>query len=435
MDILWTMFISSNSLFLLFITIEHFKKDLFSRRLQCALLKLAVFFSVFPMVFIKFAIQAIMDEFWPVRDPMFFKIEGKSPLIAKTPEALHTNMAFKLTYAVFILWLCVALFVFVRYVIILIKLKRTIVNSTSENVPEELLKIAEEQRKELNLRRKVELRVAKAELSPFTLGIFKPIVVIPAIKDLEKQKLLITHELYHIKRRDGLMKLIAMVSKTIYWFNPLSHKLYARLDLAMECSCDELVIKNMDKEKRKKYAFLIYDMAEFNLDYPAILTVSLSNDKEKLKERGELIVRNTKKTSKYAFFLSLGLILVSSFPIFASERVQIFSCNEEQYEFFLVEGEDDSVEFLLPGQQKRFAKIEYPVQFIDEDGNVYNVENIHTREACTNHNYVSGKVTKHIKNSDGSCEVRYYDGKRCSTCGHVVYGRLTDSEYHETCPH
>ena len=170
-------------------------------------------------------------------------------------------------------------------------------------MPEELLKIAEEQRKELNLRRKVELRVAKAELSPFTLGIFKPIVVIPAIKDLEKQKLLITHELYHIKRWDGLMKLIAMVSKTIYWFNPLSHKLYARLDLAMECSCDELVIKNMDKEKRKKYAFLIYDMAEFNLDYPAILTVSLSNDKEKLKERGELIVRNTKKTSKYAFFL------------------------------------------------------------------------------------------------------------------------------------
>ena len=253
MDILWTMFLSSNSLFLLFITIEYFKKDLFSQRLQCALLKLAVFFSVFPMVFIKFAIQAIMDEFWPVRDPMFFKVEGKSPLIAKTPEALHTNMAFKLTYAVFILWLCVALFVFVRYVIILIKLKRTIVNSTSENVSEELLKIAEEQRKELNLRRKVEFRVAKAELSPFTLGIFKPIVIIPAIKDLEKQKLLITHELYHIKQWDGLMKLIAMVSKTIYWFNPLSHKLYARLDLAMECSCDELVIKNMDKEKRKKY--------------------------------------------------------------------------------------------------------------------------------------------------------------------------------------
>ena len=274
MDILWTMFISSNSLFLFFIIIEYFKKDLFSQCLQCALLKLVVFFSVFPMVFIKFAIQAIMDEFWPVRDPMFFKIEGKSPLIAKTPEALHTNMAFKLTYAVFILWLCAALFVFVRYVIILIKLKRTIVNSTSENVPEELLKIAEEQHKELNLRRKVELRVAKAELSPFTLGIFKPIVVIPAIKDLEKQKLLITHELYHIKRWDGLMKLIAMVSKTIYWFNPLSHKLYARLDLAMECSCDELVIKNMDKEKRKKYAFLIYDMAEFNLDYPAMLTVS-----------------------------------------------------------------------------------------------------------------------------------------------------------------
>lgn len=435
MDILWTMFISSNSLFLLFITIEYFKKDLFSQRLQCALLKLAVFFSVFPMVFIKFAIQAIMDEFWPVRDPMFFKVEGKSPLIAKTPEALHTNMAFKLTYAVFILWLCVALFVFVRYVIILIKLKRTIVNSTSENVPEELLKIAEEQRKELNLRRKVEFRVAKAELSPFTLGIFKPIVIIPAIKDLEKQKLLLTHELYHIKQWDGLMKLIAMVSKTIYWFNPLSHKLYARLDLAMECSCDELVIKNMDKEKRKKYAFLICDMAEYNLDYPAILTVSLSNDKEKLKERGELIVRNTKKTSKYAFFLSLGLILVSSFPIFASEGIQVISFGPESMEYSFPENSDDFLIFYADDEEKISQPILYPVQFVDEEGNIYNVDSLQSRAGCQNHDYVSGKLMKHIKNKDGSCVVKYYDGKRCTQCGDVIYNRLIDVETHSTCPH
>lgn len=435
MNILWTMFISSNSLFLFFIVTMHLKKDLFSQRLQCLLLKIAVCFSVFPIVLIKYAIQVIMDELHPVGNTIFFKIEGKTPLIVKTPEALHTNFAFKISYAVFALWLCVTLFIFVRYMIVLTRFRISIFNTTSDDVPENILRIAEQQRKEFRLRRKIEFRVAKTEVSPFTLGIVRPVVVLPKIKDLEKQKLLIIHELYHIKRWDGLMKLIGMISKTIYWFNPLSHKLFAQLDMAMECSCDELVTQNMDKEKRKEYAFLIFDMAELNADYPAVLTVSLSNDKEKLKERGELIVRNTKKNSKYAFFLSAGLILISSFPIFASERAQVFSCNEEQYEFFLLEGKNDSVEFGLPGEQRKAEKILYSIQFIDEEGNIYSVDSSHTRKACTNHNYVSGTVIKHVKNSDGSCEVRYYDGKRCSSCGHVVYGRLIDIESHSTCPH
>lgn len=47
MDILWTMFISGNGLFLLFLFIEHWKKDLFSQRMKCVLLKLAVLFQYF----------------------------------------------------------------------------------------------------------------------------------------------------------------------------------------------------------------------------------------------------------------------------------------------------------------------------------------------------------------------------------------------------
>lgn len=435
MNILWTMFISSNSLFLFFIVTMHLKKDLFSQRLQCLLLKIAVCFSVFPIVLIKYAIQVVMDELHPVGNTIFFKIEGKTPLIVKTPEALHTNFAFKISYAVFALWLCVTLFIFVRYMIVLTRFRISIFNTTSDDVPEDILRIAEQQRKEFRLGRKIEFRVAKTEISPFTLGIVRPVVVLPEIKDLEKQKLLIIHELYHIKRWDGLMKLIGMISKTIYWFNPLSHKLFAQLDMAMECSCDELVTQNMDKEKRKEYAFLIFDMAELNADYPAVLTVSLSNDKEKLKERGELIVRNTKKNSKYAFFLSVGLIIVSSFPIFASERAQILSFSPESIEYSFPENSGDFLMFFADDEEKLPQQIFYPVQFVDEEGNIYNVDPSPSREACQNHNYVSGKLMKHIKNANGSCVVKYYDGKRCSNCGNVVYERFTNSEYYEVCPH
>lgn len=434
MNILWTMFLSGNGLFLLFICIEHWKKDLFSQRMQCAILKTAVLFSVFPMVWIKFSAQILFDEWYPKSNAPY-RIDGGLPLIVRAPDALHSNRAFKVSCVVFALWLSVALFILVRYLIILAKLKSLLLDLTYENTSEDVLTMVAQQRKELKLKRKIEIRVAKEELSPFTLGIVKPVVVIPNIQDLEKQKLLITHELYHIKRWDTLMKLVGLIVKTIYWFNPLSHKLYARLDMAMECSCDELVIRHMDKEQRKNYAFFIVDMAEVSSAFPEGLTVSLSNDKEKLKERGKLIMRGTKKTSKYAFLLSVGLIFVSSIPILASEQMQVIACNEEQCEFFLVEGEGNTVDFLTSNEWDSVEKIDYLIQFIDEAGNIYNVDSLPAREACQNHHYVNGQIRKHIKNSNGSCEVKYYEGKRCSVCGHTVYGRLTDSEYHETCPH
>lgn len=435
MNILWTMFLSGNGLFLLFICIEHWKKDLFSQRMQCAILKTAVLFSVFPMVWIKFAAQILLDKLYPKSNVLFYRIDGGLPLIVRTPDALHSNQAFKVSYVAFFLWLSVALFILVRYLIILAKLKSLLLDLTYVNTSEDILTMVAQQRKELKLKRTIEIRVAKEELSPFTLGIVKPVVVIPNIQDIEKQKLLITHELYHIKRWDTLMKLIGLIVKTMYWFNPLSHKLYARLDMAMECSCDELVTKRMDKEQRKNYAFFIVDMAEVPSAFPAGLTVSLSNDKEKLKERGKLIMKGTKKTSKYAVLLSMGLIFVSAVPIFACERTQVLSCNEEQFELFLVEGEGNTVDFSIFNKWNNAEKIDYPVQFIDEEGNTYNVDSLPAREACQNHHYVNGKIREHIKNSNGSCEVKYYEGKRCSVCGHTVYGRLTDSEYHETCPH
>ena len=50
-------------------------------------------------------------------------------------------------------------------------------------------------------------------------------------------------------------------------------------------------------------------------------------------------------------------------------------------------------------------------------------------------NVYQGTLVKHVKNKDGSCIVKYYDGKRCTQCGDVVYGRLIDVQNYEICPH
>ena len=71
----------------------------------------------------------------------------------------------------------------------------------------------------------------------------------------------------------------------------------------------------------------------------------------------------------------------------------------------------------------------------DEEGNIYNADSSQSRESCSNHDNVHGTVKKHSKNSDGSCVVDFYDGKRCSRCGKVVYGNLLNTQGYEKCFH
>lgn len=96
-------------------------------------IKISGAFSVFPVVWIKFAAQALFDKLYPKNNELFYRIDGGLPLIVRTPDALHSNQAFKVSYAVFALWLSVALFIFIRYMINLVKIKALLLDLTDEN--------------------------------------------------------------------------------------------------------------------------------------------------------------------------------------------------------------------------------------------------------------------------------------------------------------
>lgn len=58
--------------------------------------------------------------------------------------------------------------------------------------------------------------------APAVYGVIRPKVILPAGLDGEVRRYVLLHEQVHIKRRDNLLRCVAVVTACLHWFNPLS---------------------------------------------------------------------------------------------------------------------------------------------------------------------------------------------------------------------
>ncbi len=83
----------------------------------------------------------------------------------------------------------------------------------------------------------------QGQLGPFTGGIRRPYVVLTTelLSTLEPDELrvLLAHELAHVRRRDALWKWLLLFLRHLSFLNPAVHWPYRWLNLEMERSCDE----------------------------------------------------------------------------------------------------------------------------------------------------------------------------------------------------
>lgn len=209
---------------------------------------------------------------------------------------------------IFYIWICgvvlIILFNIVSYNKFINNIKRW--KKPIDNV--DVLEVIENERCFLNMNKKVNVYYCDVIKSPILLGILKPIILIPRKPSINK--LTIRHEFIHFKRKDPLIKLLTGVVVGIYWFNPLIYILQKSINTFSELSCDELVLKNQNKDTRNEYFDLLLNTMLLNNGNSQLFISgfsSASNAKLRLTE----ILNKNKKSNKNLLQIVLIVLLVS----------------------------------------------------------------------------------------------------------------------------
>ncbi len=94
---------------------------------------------------------------------------------------------------------------------------------------------------------------------PYVAGYFKQTIFVPPLGlDKDEWKYVLMHERQHIKAHDQFIKLLFIVIRAMFWWNPISHLFIHELDAILELRCDYNVTKNLSEQDSLSYFTVIY---------------------------------------------------------------------------------------------------------------------------------------------------------------------------------
>jgi beta-lactamase regulating signal transducer with metallopeptidase domain len=106
--------------------------------------------------------------------------------------------------------------------------------------------LAEDVRQQLGIQRPVRLLQNRRVPYLGTWGIVAPRVLLPTDADTwtdSRVRMVLAHELSHIKRHDWVVQVLADAARAIYWFNPMFWLASSRLRRESELACDDAVLR------------------------------------------------------------------------------------------------------------------------------------------------------------------------------------------------
>ena len=216
---------------------------------------------------------------------------------------------------------------------------------------------------EYHFKRRVQVKQDERIITPVTYGFIKPIILLPrSLKetDEEQLKLMIVHELTHIKHFDILWKWLLLIAVSIHWFNPFVWITYVLANRDIELSCDETVIRTLDKKiSKSSYAMALISLEEHKLK---LAPIGNSFNENAIEERIIAIMKTRKLT-----FISLVLAIVitaGTITVFAATSAKADAPAENTVQ--LKETESNNPDYPVNEQGQTYSHAPYGTGIVQD---------------------------------------------------------------------
>lgn len=156
---------------------------------------------------------------------------------------------------------------------------------------------------------KIKLAHTRLVEVPAVFGFINTYLILPkdfAQYSQQQQLIILSHELYHIARRDYQINILRSLIKCIFWFNPLIYFADKYVEADQEISCDLAVIHSAEQFGLRQYGETL--LSAIGMEHKANL-VSQWNYKNLIRERLKML-KNTKQ-HQWHNWVAASLALVS----------------------------------------------------------------------------------------------------------------------------
>jgi HEAT repeat protein/beta-lactamase regulating signal transducer with metallopeptidase domain len=161
---------------------------------------------------------------------------------------------------------------------------------------------------------------------PMVCGVWRPQIVMPqsaAQWSDARCRVVVLHELAHIKRRDCLTQIVAQMVCAAYWFNPIVWLAARRLRSERERACDDFVLTA--GERGTDYAAHLLDIARAmrHRRVPAFVGLAMARPSQLEGRLLAILDPALRRSSTLATHLMLaGLVLLITLPVGAVELTE-----------------------------------------------------------------------------------------------------------------
>ena len=146
----------------------------------------------------------------------------------------------------------------------------------------------------LGLRAVPRLRLARTMTRPMLIGIVRPTLIFPetvlATAAPETLRMMIAHELAHVRRMDLAWSAFGAVAQSLFFFHPLAWVASRESILAQESACDELAIRATSSTAMSYAEMLVEVVATPVRTAPQVFSIGIAENRNSLERR----IRNMK---------------------------------------------------------------------------------------------------------------------------------------------